>query len=256
MAERFVGKTVLITGGNSGIGRAAAHLFAEEGANVAIAARDVRRNQHVLAELTDAEANAISLECDVTDPTSAQSAVDDTVDRFGSIDVLFNNAGMIYREKTVLETEPSEWETTMAVNTTGVFLMSRAALPHMIESGGGVIVNNASYFGLVGGRGAAAYCAAKGAVVNLTRAMALDHAHQNVRVNCVCPGSVDTPMLHAELELMGGADQVLSQFEAKHPLGRIAQPHEVAAAVLFLASDAAQFITGTALPVDGGITAG
>lgn len=256
MAQRFVGKSVLITGGNSGIGRSAAHLFAHEGANVAIAARDVDRNQQVLAELTATGANAISLECDVTDPASARSAVDETVARLGAVDVLFNNAGMIYREKTVLDTEPSEWETTMAVNTTGVFLMSRAALPHMIESGGGAIVNNASYFGLVGGRGAAAYCAAKGAVVNLTRAMALDHAHQNVRVNCVCPGSVDTPMLHAELELMGGADQVLNQFEAKHPLGRIAQPHEVAAAVVYLASADAQFITGVALPVDGGITAG
>lgn len=256
MTRQLDGKTALITGGNSGIGRATALLFAAHGASVVVAARNGSKSAAVVGEIESAGGSAIAVECDVTVPESVTAAVDATIARFGAIDVLFNNSGVIFREQTVLDSTLAEWETTMAVNTTGVFLMSKAALPHMISAGGGVIVNNASYFGLVGGRGAAAYCAAKGAVVNLTRAMALDHAHQNIRVNCVCPGSVDTPMLHAELELMGGAAQVLHQFEAKHPLGRIAQPDEVAAAVLFLASSDAGFITGVALPVDGGITAG
>jgi NAD(P)-dependent dehydrogenase (short-subunit alcohol dehydrogenase family) len=134
--------------------------------------------------------------------------------------------------------------------------MCKYAVPEMIRSGGGVIVNNASYFGLVGGRGAAAYSASKGAVVLLTKSMALDHAADGIRVNCVCAGSVDTPMLRGEMEEMGGAAAVRHLFEQKHPLGRIADPAEVAAAVLYLASDDAAFVTGAALSVDGGLTAG
>jgi NAD(P)-dependent dehydrogenase (short-subunit alcohol dehydrogenase family) len=134
--------------------------------------------------------------------------------------------------------------------------MSKAALEVMIEQGGGVIINNASYFGLVGGRGTAAYSASKGAVVLLTKAMALDHASNGIRVNCVCAGSVDTPMLQGEMEEMGGEAAVRHLFEDKHPLGRIASPHEIAQAVLYLASDDAAFVTGAALPIDGGLTAG
>jgi NAD(P)-dependent dehydrogenase (short-subunit alcohol dehydrogenase family) len=134
--------------------------------------------------------------------------------------------------------------------------VSKYTVPVMIERGGGAIVNNASYFGLVGGRGTAAYSAAKGAVVLLTKAMALDHAAQGIRVNCVCAGSVDTPMLQGEMAEMGGEDAVRHLFEAKHPVGRIATPEEIAQAVLYLASDDAAFVTGVALPVDGGLTAG
>jgi NAD(P)-dependent dehydrogenase (short-subunit alcohol dehydrogenase family) len=153
-----------------------------------------------------------------------------------------------------------EWDSTFAVNTRGTFLVSRAAIPPMIEAGGGCIVNNASYFGLVGGRGAAAYAASKGAVVLLTKSMALDHARHNIRINSVCAGSVDTPMLQGEIAEMAaaeGIDQtaVRARFEDKHPLGRISRPEEIAAAVRFLASDEAAFITGAALPVDGGLTA-
>ena len=194
--------------------------------------------------------------CDVTDPRECEAAVAATVAQFGRVDVLFNNAGVVYRAKTAPETSIWEWDSTFDVNTRGTFLMSKYAVPEMIEQGGGAIVNNASYYGLVGGRGAAAYSASKGAVVLLTKAMALDHARDGVRVNCVCAGSVDTPMLWGEMEEMGGIAAVRDAFEEKHPLGRIASPDEVAAAVLFLASDDAAFITGTALAVDGGITAG
>ena len=144
----------------------------------------------------------------------------------------------------------------MDVNMKGVYLMSRYAIPHMTDNGGGVIINTASVWGLVGGNGAAAYCASKGAVVLLTKAMALDHARQGIRVNCICPGSVDTPMLRAEMEALGGVEKALPKFAAKHPLNRISTPEEVAEAALYLASDAASFITGVSLPIDGGRTAG
>jgi len=254
--SRFSGRSALVTGGNSGIGEAAALAFAGEGAAVMVAARDESRSGDVVGRIEAAGGRAAAVECDVADPASCEAAVGSAVAAFGGLDVLFNNAGIIYREKTVPETSVDEWDQTLAVNTRGTFLMSRSAVPVMIDGGGGAIVNNASYFGLVGGRGAAAYSASKGAVVLLTKSMALDHAADGIRVNCVCAGSVDTPMLEGEMEEMGGADAVRHLFEQKHPLGRIATPDEVAQAVLYLASDDAAFVTGIALPVDGGITAG
>ena len=230
--------------------------FAAEGASIVIGARDESRSASVVAEIGAAGGRAVAVRCDVTSQADCESAVAAAVERFGGLDVLFNNAGVIFREKTVPETSLWEWDATFDVNTRGTFLMSKAALEVMIPRGGGVIVNNASYFGLVGGRGTAAYSAAKGAVVLLTKAMALDHAEDGVRVNCVCAGSVDTPMLHGEMEEMGGEDAVRHLFEQKHPLGRIASPTEIAHAVLYLASDDAAFVTGAALPIDGGLTAG
>ncbi len=253
---RFANKTVLVTGGNSGIGRATALAFAAEGAAVAIAARDEARSDDVATEVRKIGGRVMVLRCDVTDPASCQAAVASTVEELGGLDVLFNNAGIIYREKTAPATSVAEWDATFAVNTRGTFLMSKYAVPLMVAAGGGVIVNNASYFGLVGGKGTAAYSASKGAVVLLTKAMALDHARNGIRVNCVCAGSVDTPMLQGEMAEMGGEQAVRHVFEDKHPLGRIASPEEIAAAVLYLASDEAGFVTGVALPVDGGLTAG
>jgi NAD(P)-dependent dehydrogenase (short-subunit alcohol dehydrogenase family) len=194
---------------------------------------------------------------DVTSPESCAGAIQRALDIYGRLDILVNNAGVILREMTVVDTAPEEWDLTFAVNVRGTYLMSRAAIPVMEKNPrGGVIVNNASYLGLVGGQGVAAYAAAKGAVVNLTRAMALDHAEQRIRVNCVAPGSVDTPMLRREMEERGGEEAVRHLFEAKHPLGRISAPEEVAQAIAFLASDEASFITGACLPVDAGLTAG
>ncbi|MDH3500448.1 MAG: glucose 1-dehydrogenase [Acidimicrobiia bacterium] len=250
------GKVALVTGGNSGIGEATARLFAAEGAAVAVASRRNDANEDVRAAIADAGGHALALPCDVTDPSSAMAAVATTVATLGRLDILVNNAGIIYRDKTAVDTTFDEWNQTMAVNATGTFLMSKTAIPLMVDQGGGAIVNNASYFGLVGGYGTAAYSASKGAVVLLTKAMALDHARDGIRINCVCPGSVETPMMRQEMEEMGGEANVRQLFEDKHPLGRISQPHEIAHAILYLASDDAAFVTGAALSIDGGITAG
>jgi NAD(P)-dependent dehydrogenase (short-subunit alcohol dehydrogenase family) len=254
--KRFQGDVVLITGGNSGIGAAATRRFAAEGARVVIAARTAARSEQLVAEIAKTGGSVTHVVTDVTDPESAEAAVEFCRHHFGSLDVVFNNAGVIFRERDAPSTTVEEWNLTMDVSAKGTFLISKYAVPLMIETGGGVIVNNASYFGIVGGRGAAAYSAAKGAVVLLTKAMALDHATDGIRVNCICAGSVDTPMLAHEMEEMGGAATVRHLFEEKHPMGRIATPDEIAATVAYLASDEAGFITGAAIPIDGGLTAG
>ncbi|UCC89725.1 MAG: SDR family oxidoreductase [Anaerolineales bacterium] len=250
---RLQGKVAIITGGNSGIGRSTAQLFADEGAKVVIVARDAQRGRAAARGIQANGGAAHFVPCDVRLAEDCQRAVGTAIEVFGGLDVLVNNAGIIYRGRDVLGTTLDEWEETFAVNVRGAFLMSKYALPEMIRRRAGSIVNVASYFGLVGGGQVAAYCASKGALVQLTRAMALDHAGDGVRVNCVCPGSVHTPMIQEAWERFGeGAPQV---WAAKHPLGRVAQPEEVARAILFLASSASSFVTGAALPVDGGITA-
>jgi len=250
------GKVALITGGNSGIGRATAILFAEEGARVVIAARNEARGNETVEAIARAGGEAIFVACDVRRAEDCRKAVGATIEAFGRLDILFNNAGVIYPGQTVVDTTEEEWDHTMAVNVKGAYLMSKYAIPWMIKSGGRVIINTASVLGLVGDKGAAAYCASKGAMVLLTKAMALDHASQNIRVNCICPGSVDTPMLRQEMEELGGVEKLRPTFEAKHPLGRICTPEEVAKAVLYLASDDASFVTGASLAIDGGRTAG
>ncbi len=247
-------KVALITGGNSGVGLATAKLFADEGAKVMIAARDRDRAVAALRLIGADHDQGRYVACDVHLEDDCRGAVDATSEAFGRLDVLVNNAGIIYRGRDVVRTTLEEWDKTFAVNVRGAFLMSKFALPEMIRAGSGCIVNVASYFGLVGGKGVAAYCASKGALVQLTRAMALDYAEEGVRVNCVCPGSVQTPMLdQAWAEYGDGAPE---HWAAKHPIGRIAQPEEVAQAILYLASSASSFVTGAALPIDGGITAG
>ncbi len=248
----FKNQSVLITGGNRGIGLATARLFAQAGARVAIVGRDADAGKAALRTLRD----ALFIQADVTRAADCQRAVDETARAFGALHILFNNAGIILRNRNVEATTEAEWDATLDTNVKSVFLMSRAALPHLRAAGGGAIINTASYVGLVGFPGLAAYAASKGAVVNLTRAMALDHAPENIRVNCICPGSVETDMIHHAWELYGDVTQAARVWADKHPLKRIASPEEIARVVLFLASDAASFITGAALPVDGGITAG
>jgi NAD(P)-dependent dehydrogenase (short-subunit alcohol dehydrogenase family) len=248
-------KVALITGGASGIGRETALLFAREGAAVSVVDVDEDGGGVVVRRIVDSGGQATFTRCDVTCAADCERAVLGTVGELGGLDILFNNAGII-RRSTVLDTTEEDWDLVMAVNLKSIFLLSKAAIPIMVEAGGGVIINTASGWGLAGGRRAASYCASKGGVVNLTRAMALDHGGQNIRVNCVCPGDTDTPLLHAEARQLGQPEQEFLAESAQRPLQRIGSPEEIAQAVLYLASDASSFVTGTALVVDGGGLAG
>lgn len=251
---RLKGKVALITGGTSGIGEATALLFSQEGAQVAIAGRSVERGQKLVRKIEAAGGHAIFLACDVRCAEHCRRAVDATLHTFGRLDVLFNNAG-VYYPHTALDCTEEEWDLQMDVNLKGAFLMSKFALPGMIAQGSGAIINNSSGWGLVGGDSAVAYCASKGGMVLLTKAMAIDHGRQGIRVNCICPGDVDTPMLPEDARMRGLKWQDYMAGAANRPMGRIGTPEEIAKAVLFLASDDSSFITGTALAVDGGGTA-
>jgi len=252
---RLANKVALITGGASGIGRATALLFACEGAAVSVVDLDEVGGQAVAQMIVNEGGQAIFVPCDVSQAEDCQRAGQQTVEQLGGLDILFNNAGII-RRASVLETSEEEWDWVMAVNVKSIFLLSKYAIPIMAQAGGGVIINTASGWGLVGGRKAAAYCASKGAVVLLTKAMALDHGEQNIRVNCICPGDTDTPMLRHEARQLGESDERCLAEAAERPLQRIGTPEDIAQAALYLASDASSFVTGTALVVDGGGLAG
>ena len=249
------GKVALITGAASGIGRATALLFAREGAAVAVVDVNEAKGKAVAKKIVDEGGQAIFVHCDVTSAAECQSAVQQTIKQLSKLDILFNNAGII-RRASVVDTSEEEWDQVMAVNVKSVFLLSKYAIPIMIEAGGGAIINTASGWGLIGGRDAASYCASKGAVVLLTKAMALDHGAQNIRVNCICPGDTDTPMLRNEAQQLGKPEEEFLAESAQRPLQRIGRPEEVAQAALYLASDASSFVTGIALVVDGGGLAG
>jgi NAD(P)-dependent dehydrogenase (short-subunit alcohol dehydrogenase family) len=244
-------KVALITGGASGIGRATAILFAQEGAAVAIADINAMQGQSAADEIGSAGGKAIFIPCDITHAGDCRAAVERTIAAFGGLHILFNNAGII-RRADVTNTTEEEWDRVMAVNVKSIFLMSKFAIPYMEKAGGGSIVNTSSGWGLKGGGNAVSYCASKGAVTNMTRAMAIDHGKQNIRVNAICPGDTDTPMLRDEARQLGQPEESFMAEAASRPLGRYAQPIEIAQAVLYLASDAASYVTGAALVVDGG----
>jgi NAD(P)-dependent dehydrogenase (short-subunit alcohol dehydrogenase family) len=253
--DTLKGKRALITGAASGIGQATALLFAREGAAVCVVDLNVEGGRSVVSRIQGEGGRAIFVRADVTRAADCKSAVEDTVSTLGGLDILFNNAGIV-RRATVLELSEEDWDQVMAVNVKSAFLLCKYAIPVMAQAGGGLIVNAASGWGLVGGPRAASYCASKGAIVQLTKAMAIDHGPQNIRVNCVCPGDTDTPLLRREAEQLGEpTDRFLAQ-AADRPLGRIGTPEDIAQAVLYLASDAASYVTGTALVVDGGGLAG
>ena len=251
---RLANQSALITGGTSGIGEATALLFSREGAQVAVTGRDEGRGQRVVETIEKGGGRAIFVRADVRKAADCQHAVAETVKAFGRVHILFNNAGIFYPHDT-LECSEEEWDEQIDVNLKGVFLMSKAALPGMVAQGRGVIINNSSGWGIVGGDKAVAYCASKGGVVLMTKAMAIDHGRQGIRVNCICPGDVETPMLPLDAKMRGLKWEDYLAGCASRPLGRIGTVDEIAKAVLFLASDDSSFMTGAALVVDGGGTA-
>ncbi|MET7465050.1 SDR family NAD(P)-dependent oxidoreductase [Nonomuraea sp. NPDC005501] len=250
MNAQLEGKVAIVTGGASGIGRATAQLFAEEGARVVVADIDGPGAETTVARINDARPGAaVAVRADVSAPDDCRLVVDTATRTFGGLHVLFNNAGII-RRTTALHLDVEDWDRVMAVNVRSVFLMCKYAVPAMTE--GGSIVNTGSGWGLKGGGNALSYCASKAAVVNMTRALAIDHARAGIRVNSVNPGDTDTPMLRDEARQLGEDWTAFASDAADRPMGRAGTPEEIARAVLFLAGDASSYVTGSALVVDGG----
>ena len=247
---RLKDKVALITGGASGIGRATAELFAQEGARVAVADYSKEGGQDTVKAIQEAGGDAMFTPVDVSDSAQVTHMVDAVLQAYGRIDILFNGAGILYYG-TVLDTDEQAWNRVLSINLTGTYLCCRAVLPHMIRQGGGSIINVASTVGAHDAcANAVAYVTSKGGVTLFTKAIAIDHAKQGVRVNALVPGATDTPMIRNAI-----APEALEALAASHPIGRLGRPEELAKAVLFLASDDASFVTGTAMYVDGGQTA-
>ena len=249
---KLKGKVIIITGAKSGIGLATANRFASEGAKVVVA--DIKDAHKEVSEITRREAEALFVQADVSNGSQVAALIEKTLAAFGRLDVLVNNAG-IELTKKVTETTEAEWDHLMNVNLKGVFLCSKAAIPVMQRNGGGVIVNVASELGLVGGSEIAAYSASKGGVVQLTKAMAIDHAGDGIRVNCVAPGPVSTPLLEAIIENSSNPEQERQSIVGKTLLKRLARPEEIANVIVFMASDESSYMTGSVVVVDGGWTA-
>jgi NAD(P)-dependent dehydrogenase (short-subunit alcohol dehydrogenase family) len=251
---RLRGKVAVITGGTSGIGEATALLLAREGAKVVITGRNENRGREVVNKIASEGGQAKFVQADVRLSEDCKRAVDETIHTYGRLDILFNNAGVFYAHNA-LDCSEEEWDLQVDVNLKGTFLMSKHALPGMIAQGGGVIINNSSGWGLVGGDKAVAYCASKGGVVLLTKAMAIDHGREGIRVNCICPGDVETPMLPEDARFRGLKWEDYIAGCANRPMGRVGTADEIAKVALFLASDDSSFMTGAAIAVDGGGTA-
>ena len=248
----FAGKVVLVTGSTAGIGEACAHAFAESGARVMVSGRHQQRGRAVADAIRAAGGRAEFAAVDLRDAGACERLVGDAIERLGGLDVLVNNAGILYTADT-LGTSDEQWLDTMAVNVNALFYLSRAAVRHMKAAGKGAIVNIASEWGLNGEANHVAYCASKGAVIQITRCMALDHARDNIRVNAVCPGEIHTRMVDDILAKRGGdLAHNLRELASGIPMRRLAHPTEVARCVHFLASDLASYVTGTHLSVDGG----
>jgi NAD(P)-dependent dehydrogenase (short-subunit alcohol dehydrogenase family) len=247
----LTGKVAMVTGAGSGIGRGIALLLAQMGASIAVLEIDEAKGSNTVAEIQDQNGHALSLHCDVRSASDCRRAVGATIQKSGKIDILCNCAGIAIR-KNIVELTEEEWDLALGVTLKGIYLLSREVVPHMIGNGGGSIINIGSGWSLKGGPKAVSYCAAKGGAVNLTRAMAIDHGPHNIRVNCICPGDIDTPMLRSECAQLGEDVQSFMKDAANRPLARVGVPQDVANAVLFLASPMSTWITGTALVVDGG----
>jgi meso-butanediol dehydrogenase/(S,S)-butanediol dehydrogenase/diacetyl reductase len=251
---RLSGKAALITGGGTGIGSACALAFVAEGARVAICGRRKELLDAVAKKIVAAGGECFAVECDVTVRASVDAAVSAAVRALGRLNILVNNAGQSF-VGTVEQTTDEDWDRMLAVNLTGTFMVSRAALPELWKAGGGAIVNIGSYLGLTAFKDRAAYCAAKGGVTMLTKAMALDHARENIRVNCICPAIVETELVRGIFSKSADPERMRRERIAQIPLGRMGQPEDVARMAVYLASDEASWVTGVTLPLDGGITA-
>jgi meso-butanediol dehydrogenase / (S,S)-butanediol dehydrogenase / diacetyl reductase len=250
---RFQGKVVLITGAGVGIGRAAAIRFAKEGARVAVNSLTPANGRETLRLLQEAGGRGTYIQGDVSLDADARRMVGETVQAYGRLDILVNNAGIVIPGRVDNMAE-EDWDRTMAVNLKGVFLVSKYAIPEMRKTGGGAIVHNASIVAVKGVKDRGAYTASKGGVWALTKAMAADYLAENIRVNCVCPGTVYTPSLERRIQAFPDPEKARADFVARQPMGRLGKDEEIATAILFAASDEAGFMTGATIAIDGGMS--
>jgi NAD(P)-dependent dehydrogenase (short-subunit alcohol dehydrogenase family) len=252
---RLAGKIAFITGAGSGIGRACAELFAQQGAKVVLAGRRADPLDSVVNKINNSGGEAIAVSCDVSDSAQVSAALKSAVDKFGSLTTIVNNAGVVVPGNAE-ETTDANWDMMININLKGTFLVSRAALQFLRQAHGGSIINIGSIYGVVGGKNRVAYAASKGGVTMLTRAMALDHAHENIRVNCICPSLVETEIAKQLFANAPNPDEARRQRVSMIPMGRAGTPQEIAHLAAYLASDESAWVTGAALPIDGGQAAG
>lgn len=251
---RLKNKAALITGGGTGIGKATALLFAREGASIVITGRRKTPLEETVSEIRNVHENAVFVVGDITKTDNAQNMVRKTTETFGRLDILVNNAGVNYKPDTTNATKEEAWDVTVDTNLKGIYLVSKYAIPELSKNGGSII-NISSIVGMKGFPGAIAYTTSKGGVINMTRSMALELAAQRIRVNCICPGIVDTDMYKNFIRASENPDALHKHLMQSHPLGRIGKPEDIAYGALFLASNEADWITGVILPIDGGFTA-
>jgi hypothetical protein len=249
----FQGKVAVVTGAAKGIGSAAAVAFAQSGAQVALLDRDKEGGEEVVQKIRQDHGEAMLLSTDISKEEDVQAAIEKTVSSWGRIDILVNNAGIYYQANAV-DTPLEAWEQVLAVNLTGAYLCTKYAVREMVKHGGGVVVNVGSEAGLVGIKGQVAYNVSKGGIIALTRSCAVDFADMGVRVNCVCPGTTFTPLVQTAINRAPDPDTARRALEEKRPLNRLGRPEEIAAAILFLASEDVGYATGAILSVDGGFT--